>query len=71
MDFQVLHYIDSVGLKILFDSDQQFKERGCRLVIAAPTPSVRKLLTILRMDKHIPAPSSLEEAAAVLRGKRP
>ena len=58
LDCAKLKYIDSKGLSLLAD----FCKRGVRFVLVTPSPTIRRVLQIMALDKLFPAAPSVEEA---------
>jgi anti-anti-sigma factor len=64
LDLSGLIYLDSAGVRMLFDVSEQLEERGARVAASIPPDaSVRKILAITRLDTLIPVRDSVHEAA--------
>ncbi len=62
LDLKELFYICSLGIGIIAKTRGELKERQGKLVLQSPREDIRKLLTMLRLDKIIPIADSREEA---------
>ena len=58
-------YIDSAGLGVLAATHKACKARGGALVLVAPRPEVRHILTITRMLTHFSVRDTEGDAAAL------
>ena len=57
-----VRFIDATGFRILEMYDQRAHERGCRVALAAPSPTVDRLIRLLKLDQVIPVFPSLSDA---------
>jgi anti-anti-sigma factor len=44
LDLRDVTFIDSTGINALVLTDRDSRQRGCRLVLSAPSPAVRRVL---------------------------
>jgi anti-sigma B factor antagonist len=64
LDCTGLAFIDSSGLRVLVQSYKTAQEHGCRLLIAAPSERVAKILRVTALDTRIPVHPTVEAALA-------
>ena len=62
LDLRELFYICSLGIGIIAKTRGELNERQGKLVLQSPREDIRKLLTMLRLDRIIPIADSREEA---------
>ncbi len=62
VDLGAITYIDSTGIKVVFDMHRLFLERGRRVVLAEPATVVRKVMEIVGLEKAVPVYASLDAA---------
>ena len=64
LDLSKLIYLDSAGIRMIFEISEQLANRGATVaVFVPPDASVRRVLTITRLDTLVPVRDSIEEAA--------
>ncbi|MEW2128566.1 STAS domain-containing protein [Streptomyces sp. NPDC058369] len=61
-DMRGVTFLDSSGINVLIRVHQQLSEAGFRLRIAAPTDTVRRVLSLVGIDTLIPCHSTLDDA---------
>lgn len=66
-DLTALDFIASDGLGALLAACRRTRELGGRARLAAPTPLVRQVFTLLRLDRVMPICNSVEDALHSLR----
>lgn len=67
IDLSGTRYLDSAGVRILFDVAAHFRAAQRLLKVIAPeSATIRRVLTITRFDEHVPIYNSLAEALATL-----
>jgi anti-anti-sigma factor len=65
LDLANLLYIDSAGIRMLFEVSGELASRGIALAASAPPgSSIRKILAITKLDTLVPVRDSIDEAAA-------
>jgi stage II sporulation protein AA (anti-sigma F factor antagonist) len=65
LDFRDLLYLDSAGVRLLFEVAEHLAGEGVALAASAPPgSSVRKILAITKLDTLVPIRDSIDEAAA-------
>jgi anti-anti-sigma factor len=65
LDLANLLYLDSAGVRMLFEVSEHLAGEGIALAASAPPDSsVRKILAITRLDTLVPVRDSIDEAAA-------
>ena len=62
VDMSEIRYIDSSGVKAFLDAHLTFKEAKRRMVLAAVTPTVWKILNILGVDQVVSVFATIEAA---------
>ena len=62
LDLRELWYIDSSGIKVLFNARQS----GRRIVLAGVAPHVKRVLTIAGLHELVPVFPTIEEAVSAL-----
>jgi anti-anti-sigma factor len=67
LDFRGLRYLDSSGIKALLSAQRNLARSGRRLVIAGPSEMVRRVFSVLDVERVIPMFATVEEALAYLR----
>jgi len=67
VDLTGLRYLDSSGVNVLLDGQRKLALGGRMIVLAAPSPTIRKILSLLHLEELIPVFSSVEEALTYLR----
>jgi anti-sigma B factor antagonist len=53
VDFSAVEFMDSSGLRVVIDAHQQALAAGSRLVVHAPSTSVRKIVEISGLADHL------------------
>jgi anti-anti-sigma factor len=65
LDLANLLYLDSAGVRLLFEVSEQLAGEGVALAASAPPDSsVRRILAITKLDTLVPVRDSIDEAAA-------
>lgn len=67
LDLRDLRYLDSSGLNALLDTHRDASPSGRRIALVKPSPVVRRILSVLRLENLMPVFSSVEEALIYLR----
>ena len=62
IDLSKVDYMDSSGVGTLVQVARQIKDSGGKLVLAAPTPRVKRILEITRLDRYFTISATCEEA---------
>jgi anti-anti-sigma factor len=62
LDMEAVPFINSEGLRMLRDVQQQAETREARLSLANANDSVLRTLNMTRMDRHLSIFASVEEA---------
>lgn len=62
LDLSGLEFVDSSGLGVLLTAHKLAGAKGGDVRLACPTPSVRRLLTLTRLDRIFACFESLDEA---------
>jgi anti-sigma B factor antagonist len=68
IDLRGLLYIDSAGINTLLDAHQRFTRAGRRIVLAAPSPMMERILKIVSLEQMVPVFPTVEAALASLDG---
>ena len=66
LDLTGLSFIDSSGLAALIATDKGTRRAGTALVLAAPQPAVRKVLSLTGIDAVLSTTDTVEAALALL-----
>jgi stage II sporulation protein AA (anti-sigma F factor antagonist) len=66
VDLEGLTGIDGLGLSVLVQAFRRLREHECALIVVAPPPSVRKVITASGIEDFMPICRTLEEAAALI-----
>lgn len=66
IDLSELAFIDSAGLAALISADKGTRRAGMRLVLAAPRPPVRKVLSLTGIDAVLSTVATVEQALELL-----
>jgi anti-anti-sigma factor len=53
LDISALTFVDSTGLSLFLTMHKRLRSEGKRLVIFAPTPKVRRVMEITRLDEYL------------------
>ena len=64
VDLSGVEFMASIGIRTLFSAARAQSQRGGRVVLAAPTEMVRKVLVTAGVDQVIPLFDSVEDALA-------
>lgn len=70
LDLSGVTFMDSTGLKVLLAVHQRAQLAGGRLVLAAATRSVQRVVSITGLDETFEARDSVEEAVAIFGGEQ-
>ena len=62
VDLAAVDFMDSSGLAVLISGLRRTKEHQGSLVLVAPTPSVKRVLSITGLDKVFPIYDTVEDA---------
>jgi anti-anti-sigma factor len=54
LDLDELQFLDSTGLRVLLSAHERSREKGQGFAITRGTPQVQRLLSITRVDEHLP-----------------
>jgi anti-anti-sigma factor len=68
-DLRNLRYLDSSGINVFLDTNAAFSRSGRRMTLVGPSPVVRRILSVLELERLIPTFDSLDEALAYLSQK--
>jgi anti-sigma B factor antagonist len=71
LDLSGVTFMDSTGLKVLLAVHKRAELAGGRLVLAAPTRSVNRVVSITGFDQTFAICGDVDSALAVLVGKTP
>ena len=66
VDLSAATFVDSVTLSLFVRTARCHGQHGSTLVLAAPAPIVRRVLTTTRLDDVVPCVDSLDEAHVVV-----
>jgi anti-anti-sigma factor len=70
LDLSTLGYIDSAGIRMLFDLSEQLAKDGRRLVLAAAADApVRRVLAITKLDTLVRVCDALDDAVHEARAE--
>jgi anti-anti-sigma factor len=61
VDFTELSFIDSSGLSVLVEAHKRARDRGGVFVVRNPTPMLRRLLDITRLDSLLVLETSSDD----------
>jgi len=67
VDVSELRYIDGGGLRMLSAAQQRSEARGMQVLVAGPSPFVRRVLQIVSLDGALPIFGTVAEALEHLR----
>ena len=67
LDLAGVNVMDSCGLSVLISVKKLLDTEGARLVVAGPSPMIKRLLVITKLDRVFEIKPSVEEAVAALR----
>jgi anti-anti-sigma factor len=62
VDVRGLRYIDSAGINTMLDAYQRFQRAGRRIVLAAPSPMMVRILSIVNLEQVVPIFPTVEDA---------
>jgi anti-anti-sigma factor len=68
IDLGNVTYINSAGLGAIFALHQHARDRGGKLAIARPQPSIRRLLDTVNVPKLIPVTETVDDAREMFTG---
>ena len=68
VDMSELRYIDSSGIKTLVDAHRRLGQAKRKMALAAVTPTVQKILSIVGVDRVVPIFPSIDAAFKNLGG---
>jgi anti-anti-sigma regulatory factor len=66
VDLEGLTKIDGLGLSVLVQAFRRLRKHECALIVVAPPPGVRKVMTSSGVEDFMPICRTLEEAAALI-----
>jgi len=66
VDLQGLVGIDGLGMSVLVQSFRRLKQDDCALIVVAPTPGVRKVMSESGVEDFMPICRTIDEAAALI-----
>jgi len=66
VDLEGLTRIDGLGLSVLVQAFRRLRKHECALIVVAPPPGVRKVMTSSGVEDFMPICRTLEEAAALM-----
>ncbi|HEV8339783.1 MAG TPA: STAS domain-containing protein [bacterium] len=69
VDMSELRYLDGSGLRLLFWARERSVAHGRQVLLAGPSPVLRRLLQIVGLDELVPIVETVAEAIERLRGK--
>jgi len=64
VDLSGAHYVDSSGIASLVEAFLAARDRGTRLLVAAPAPGTMRVLALARLDGVFPIVATVEEGLA-------
>jgi anti-anti-sigma factor len=67
LDVSNLRYIDSTGFHVLVNTSKELRQHNCQLVVVGASPSIAKVMRILRLDGLVPLVPSFDGAIDLLR----
>ena len=67
VDLHGLRYIDSSGINALLDAHQRFTRTGRRIVLAAPSPMMERILKVVSLEQVLPIFPTVDAARKGLR----
>jgi anti-anti-sigma factor len=71
LDLEHLRYIDSAGIRMLFELSEQLARDGTRLVLAVAVDApVRRVLSITKLDTLVPIRDDVVTAVEAAEGLR-
>jgi anti-anti-sigma factor len=66
LDISRVRLCAAAGLRVMLDLQDRRARTGARLVLAAPAPTVRRVLCVTGLDKTLPVAASVEDAVALV-----
>lgn len=66
LDFSDLRHLDSSGVEVLLEGQRKLAYHGQMIVLVAPSASIRKVLSVLRLEDVMPVFVSVKEALTYL-----
>jgi stage II sporulation protein AA (anti-sigma F factor antagonist) len=66
VDLEGLSGIDGLGLSVLVQAFRRLRQYDCSLIVVAPPPGVRKVMSASGVEEFMPICRTLEEAAALI-----
>jgi stage II sporulation protein AA (anti-sigma F factor antagonist) len=66
VDLEGLTAIDGLGLSVLVQAFRRLRQHECALVVVAPPPGVRKVMSASGVEDFMPICRTLDEAAALI-----
>lgn len=66
VDLSETTFVDSVTLSLFVRTSKRHRDAGSTLVLAAPTPIVRRVLTTTHLDEVLTCTDSVAEAQSLL-----
>jgi anti-anti-sigma factor len=66
VDLEGLTSIDGLGLSVLVQAFRQLRQRECALIVVAPPPGVRKVMSASGVEDFMPICRTIDEAAALV-----
>ncbi len=66
IDIREVSYVSSAGIGIFIYFFGELQKVGHKLILLQPTPVVHEILTLLRLEEHIPILMSEDEIEAAL-----
>jgi anti-anti-sigma factor len=66
VDLAGVEFIDSSGLHLLLQAHQELSECSAALVLLAPSETVRGVLSLTGLDRHLSVADTLAQATALL-----
>jgi len=65
LDMHSLEYISSAGIRVLYQTLNIIEEKQGKIVISAPSDSVRKVFDIVELSSDFPIHKDIDEATKV------
>ncbi|MGH9016981.1 MAG: STAS domain-containing protein [Acidimicrobiales bacterium] len=66
VDLQGLVGIDNLGMSVLVQSFRRLRQDHCALIVVAPSPEVRRVMSESGVEDFMPICRTLDEAAALI-----
>lgn len=66
LDISGVRLCAAAGLRVMLDLQDRRARTGAQLVLAAPAPTVRRVLCVTGLDKTLPVAASVEDAVALV-----